>query len=260
MSSQIIRQQLQVEEELAARRAELSALQAELAERELSLTTLLAELAVFQGRYLLEIGALYAELDEWNARIGELLAEHDDTQQAQSEVAQARMQAERTARAVRAEAAQPREFKPSVKLKRLYREVARKVHPDLATDDADRVRRERLMAEANAAYQRGDVEALKRILDEYEHSRKSMLPMDISTELEQVVRQIRQIRYRLSQIEQQMTAFKASSLANLKARAEAAKAEGRDLLMEMASNLRQRIEAARLRFDSLSISHETHEQ
>jgi len=260
MGTQLIRRASQVEEELAARRAELSALQAELADRELSLTTLLAELASFQGRYLREVGVLYAELDAWNARIAELLARCEDTEQAHTDAAQARVQAEQTARAVRAETAQQREFKPSLKLKRLYREVARKVHPDLATDNTDRARRERLMAEANAAYQRGDIEALQRVLDEYESGEGYTLLAEASVELERVIRQIGQIRSRLSQIEQQMTAFRASSLAKLKARADAAKSDGRDLLAEMALDVKGRIAAACLRFDSLSISDEVHEQ
>ncbi|MGQ9555648.1 MAG: exonuclease domain-containing protein [Anaerolineae bacterium] len=52
-------------------------------------------------------------------------------------------------------------------LKALYREVAKLVHPDLATDQVERERRTRVMAEANAAYERGDVETLRRILREW---------------------------------------------------------------------------------------------
>src|ERR1035438_4594398 len=62
----------------------------------------------------------------------------------------------------------------STELKTLYREVAKRVHPDLATDEADRHKREQLMAEANAAYQRGDADALRRILEEYEGSPESV--------------------------------------------------------------------------------------
>jgi len=260
MSTQLIRKRSQAEEELAARVEELKALQAELAEQELSLTTLLAELAVFQARYLREVGSLYAELDEWSAKIAELLAQRDGTRQTRSAASEAREQAERSAGAVRTETTQPPEFKSSVSIKRLYREVARMVHPDLATDDIDRARRERLMADANAAYQRGDVEALKRILDDYESNHETTPLKNFAVELERVMRLIRQVRSRLSQIEQQLTAFHSSRLADLKARTEAARIEGRDLLAEMAADLRKRIATAHLRFDSLSISHEICEQ
>jgi len=47
-------------------------------------------------------------------------------------------------------------FTPSENLKKLYREVAKRVHPDLATEESERQRRHELMAEANRAYAEGD--------------------------------------------------------------------------------------------------------
>lgn len=64
-----------------------------MAERELFLTNLRAELAAFQGRYLRQVGTLYAELDEWNARIAERLAQEKGTEESRSATSQARMQA-----------------------------------------------------------------------------------------------------------------------------------------------------------------------
>ena len=58
----------------------------------------------------------------------------------------------------------------SRKLKGLYRAVAKQVHPDLASDEADRHMRAGLMTEANAAYERRDLDALGRILEEYERN------------------------------------------------------------------------------------------
>ena len=71
MKAQIVRRLSPEEEELARKREELALLQAELAERELFLTNLRAELSAFEGQYLRQVGTLYAELDEWNARIAE---------------------------------------------------------------------------------------------------------------------------------------------------------------------------------------------
>ena len=62
------------EQELAEKRQELAILQTELTDRELFLESLRAELGAFEGRYLREVGVLYAELDEWNAKIAELAA------------------------------------------------------------------------------------------------------------------------------------------------------------------------------------------
>ena len=53
---------------------------------------------------------------------------------------------------------------PSDELKLIYRRILRRVHPDLAVDEQDRITCERLTREANAAYQAGDLAALKAVL------------------------------------------------------------------------------------------------
>src|SRR5207237_4915957 len=56
----------------------------------------------------------------------------------------------------------PREEEDEARaLKRLFRRLARVLHPDLAQSDAERVRLHHLMAEVNAAYERGDRTALE---------------------------------------------------------------------------------------------------
>lgn len=87
--------------------------------------------------------------------------------------AKARTQAQESDPAVHGEAARVQPFLPSAELRTLYREVAKRIHPDLATDEADRLKREQLMAEANAAYQKGDAQSLRRSL-EYESSPESL--------------------------------------------------------------------------------------
>jgi TonB C terminal len=53
---------------------------------------------------------------------------------------------------------------PSPELKQLWIRVLKRVHPDLAIDEQDRVRCERLTKLANEAYQAGDEEALRAVL------------------------------------------------------------------------------------------------
>jgi len=43
-----------------------------------------------------------------------------------------------------------RDFEPSQNLKQLYREVAKRIHPDLATDE-EAISRQRLMAEGESS-------------------------------------------------------------------------------------------------------------
>ena len=69
-------------------------------DRELELADLRAELSAFEGLYLRRVGVLYAELDELNARIAELIAEEEGTQEARAGSTQARAQAEESKAAV----------------------------------------------------------------------------------------------------------------------------------------------------------------
>jgi hypothetical protein len=210
------------------------------------------ELAAFEGRYLRQVGTLYGELDDWNAKIAESIAEQDGSAAARSAATQARAQAEESHAAAHGEAAESKEFTPSPELKGLYRDVAKRVHPDLATDDADRRRREQWMTDANLAFRRGDAAALRRILEEYESSPQSVKGTGLVADLERVTRQIKQVRNRLAQIEVEITSLCDSDIARLKAKAEVALTQGRDLLAEMAKDVKSRVELARRRFESLS--------
>jgi hypothetical protein len=250
VTKELVRRLSPEEEEHANKRDELALLQVQLAERELHLANLRAELAAFEGRYLRQVGVLYAELDDWNAKVAELVAEEDGTYDARSAASQARAQAEESHAAAHGEAAESSEFAPSPELKSFYREVAKRVHPDLATDDMDRRQREHLMTEANRAYEHGDVEALQRILEEYENSSDSVPGTGVAADLVRVLRQLRQVRNRLAQIEEEITSLTHSDIATLHTKAEEASRHGRDLLAEMAETVQARIDKARQHYES----------
>jgi hypothetical protein len=110
------------------------------------------------------------------------------------------------------------------------------------------------MAEANRAYQQGDVDALRRILEEYESSPESVQGAGVAADLVRVIRQIRQVQKRLVQIELEIASLIDSDIAKLRAKADAARSEGRELLAEMAENVRRRIEVVRRRFESGSVA------
>jgi hypothetical protein len=244
MPSEIVRHLTPEEEELAAKREELARLEADLAERELELASLKAELAAFEGLYLRRVGVLYAELDEWNARLAELRAERTGTPEAKTEAAEARSQAQESYSAAHGEAAEVQPFAPSPELKSLFREAAKRVHPDTATDEKDRVRRERLMKEVNAAYAAGNVDGLRRILTDLENSPDAVQGSGVGADLVRVLRQLRQVRNRISAIEHEMDALKQSEIALLRNDVARAEEENRDLLAEIEATVRERIKKA----------------
>jgi len=251
MSSEIVHRLSPEEEELAAKRDELAQLEAQLADEELALASLKAELAAFEGVYLRRIGVLYSELDDWNARLAELRAERAATPEARSEAAQARAQANESYSAAHGEAAEVQPFAPSPDLKKLFREAAKRVHPDTASDDADRTRRERLMKEVNAAYAAGDEDALRRILADLDSSPDAVQGSGVGADLVRVLRQLRQVRNRISAIEREMDVLNQSEIALLRKDVERAEEKSRDLLAEIEATVRERIKKARGEHEAL---------
>jgi hypothetical protein len=251
MPRPIIRRLKPEEEEVLRKREELAAIRATLAERELELVDLRSQLAAFQGRYLRQVGALYADLDEWRARISELEAQIHPSAASTAQAEEAREHAHQTYEEAHGGASEAKDFSPSPELKRMYREAAKRIHPDLATDASDRERRTRFMAEANRAYETGDAEALQRILDEFQDGADAVTGEGVGAELIRIIRQISLAKTRLSAIEQELASLRKSEIALLKKQAEEMQQEGRDLLAELAIAVREQIELAKKKHGSL---------
>ena len=252
MSGQITRQLKPEEEEVLRKREELAAIRVTLAELELELVDLRSQLAAFEGHYLRQVGALYAELDDWKARISELRAQLDPTAAATEHAHQAREQARQTHEEAHGKASETRDFRPSPDLKRLYREVARRIHPDFAKDSADLERRTRFMAEANRAYDAGDAEALRRILEEYQDGADAIEGEGIGAELIRVIRQISMAKARIAAIERELATLRQSEIATLSSQAEERRLAGGDLLAELAATVREQIERTKKEYEGLA--------
>ncbi|MFE2508183.1 hypothetical protein [Streptomyces naganishii] len=61
----------------------------------------------------------------------------------------------------------PQRVRPSEEARRLYRELARKAHPDLAQEADERERREEFITRVNAAYARGAEDELRELAEEW---------------------------------------------------------------------------------------------
>jgi hypothetical protein len=62
----------------------------------------------------------------------------------------------------------PKRVRPGEEARKLYRELVRKAHPDLAQDDAERDRRDEFITRVNAAYALGNEEMLAELAQEWE--------------------------------------------------------------------------------------------
>jgi hypothetical protein len=236
------------ETELERKKADLAVLESELVDRELELATLRGELAAFQRRYLRVVGASYAELDELESQIAEIeVRKKPHNKEARERAATGREQARESARIAAGieNQANERGFVASEDLKKLYREVAKAVHPDLGSDDEDRARRHRFMAEANEAYEAGDENRLRAILREWESSPEAVVGAGVAAEIVRVIRKVAQVRERLVVVKEEIKQTRKSDLYVLRTKVTEAQQLGRNLLVEMAARVNDQIEMAR---------------
>ncbi|MFI2350579.1 J domain-containing protein [Streptomyces sp. NPDC019443] len=159
-----------------------------LIEFEIALETFRVEVENFSRLHHQKLGPMYARLDELDAQIAEARAarsgDPEDLRKAQearamvmpmpgvdelfhdwmdSEGLSPEAAAMLNDQPVRA----PKRVRPSEEARKLYRELARKVHPDLAQDEGERTRREEFITRVNAAYGLGDAALLRELAEEW---------------------------------------------------------------------------------------------
>ncbi len=249
MPAEIILQQSPDAAALLDQRKRLAAVRAALAERESELAQIRAQLNAFEGRYLRQVGILYAELDDLEARIAEREVDLYDSDSARRRARETRQRAQETHDAAFAAALEAPEFEPPPSLKTLFREVARRIHPDFARDDAEQKHFTLLMARANHAYSRGDTEALQRLLDDHREVSSSAGDEGAAAELLRVTRQIRHAERDIAALDAEQETLLAGEIGQLQLEAEAAARNHRDLLNELAASLREQIADAQHRFE-----------
>lgn len=224
----------------------LARLEVELADKELELQVLKSELSAFRAEYMTQVGFLYAELDELKAEIAKRrAAATPDDLEAREASSAARERASRSSEEARTaqNQGQSSAAEPTDELKRLFREVAKAVHPDLAHDDMDREARNVLMRRANQAFDARDAEQLRAILDE------ARSPAGLGESLtagEGVVgplleNQIHRVERRIEAINEELLELRESDLGLLRTRAVLLSATGVDMLRNMADAARREV-------------------
>ena len=227
-------------EELRARAAELETV---LRERGAEVARVSADLDAFKIRYRHEVGLLHDELDELDRAIaegelGELARQRDrGTSGPNASTQGPRMPT------------QPRYTTDAVR--RLFRDVAKAVHPDLADDDCARDRRHALMVEANRAYALGDEQRLRSILQAWARSPDTVPAADAQATRVRLVRRIAEVEEQLTAYANELAALKASPIGTLKAMVDDASSRGKDLVGDMVRRLKRDILAAHNRLDAM---------
>jgi hypothetical protein len=152
-----------------------------LIEFEIAVETFRVEVENFSRLHHQRLGPMYTRLDELDALIAEAVAAQSGSREDIERAWEARalvmpmpgveelfggmLDAEGERPAPDPEV--PRRVRPSDEARRLYRDLVRKAHPDLADDEADQNRRGEFIARVNEAYARGDEEALRALAEEW---------------------------------------------------------------------------------------------
>lgn len=124
-------------------------------------------------------------------------------------------------------------------IKKLYRQLARRFHPDLADNDADRAYHTEMMMRINAAYTTGDLEQLEMIAaepDSVSHLDAAQTEQQLA---EALMREVERCQRRLAEIEQELTRLALHRNARLLDRAERTTARGGDFLRATAVELQE---------------------
>ncbi|GEC08153.1 hypothetical protein SSP24_58080 [Streptomyces spinoverrucosus] len=159
-----------------------------LIEYEIAVETFRVEIENFSRLHHQKLGPMYARLEELDAQIAEAKAartgDPEDLRRAQElrarvlpmpsveELFHGWMDGdglfpEAAAMLTDQPVRPPQRVRPSEQARRLYRDLARKAHPDLAQEEGERKRREEFLTRVNTAYARGDESELRELSAEW---------------------------------------------------------------------------------------------
>ncbi|HEU0184860.1 MAG TPA: hypothetical protein VFS27_06060 [Blastocatellia bacterium] len=235
--SGLVLNQLSEEHALLKRREELAGLESRLAEREPALANLQSAMRAFETRYLGAVGERYEELAKIEKEIAKLQGLEFD--------------GEEPASLADDEVGCGQNRFHSDKLKKLYREVARKFHPDLSSCPQERQHRHQLMVEINRAYETGSEDRLQELLEAGDGLEGVDVGAPMSAEMILLARRIAEAKRRLSGIESEIEEITSSEIYKIKLRVENAETIGVDLFADLIGQVDRQIKKAGARLEHL---------
>jgi hypothetical protein len=189
------------------------------------------------------VGVVDVQVQELEARILALTFARSglDADRDAADAAQQRFRETTTAlSAIPAPAGPP----PSDDLKTLFRDAAKRMHPDLVADDAGRGHAEAFMKRLNQAYKAGDAEGIGNLVRQWETSPYASARPAASGAAPALQAAVAHAEARLAEA-------RDSDLARLMEQAFAASMAGRDLLAELRHDAEAALGRARARLAEL---------
>jgi hypothetical protein len=220
-----------------------SDLRDQLAELEEEHATLLSELRAFESDYLRTVGVVDMQVQELEARILTIAWERSGESSDRIAAMYATDRFRETTTAMRAVPPPPGP-KPTEDLKSLFRDAAKRMHPDLVSDPAGRAHAEAFMKRLNDAYRDGDAEAIGNLVRQWETSPyASGLPASAG--------ESSALAAAVAHAQQRVHEIRATDLARLMEQSFRASMEGRDLLAELRLQAERALAAAQVRLAEL---------
>jgi len=222
-------------------------------------------LNLFLGEYNSKVGVLYISLDKIKLRIKEYqsrinLAKDkklspDDLNNIEEEVKKSFSQERSKVENLESETSDSSEEydknletekekyldrKSLEKLKKLYRKLALRFHPDRAKNMKERKEFEKIFPEINEAYQNGDLDTLKKYMKQAE--REEQIAKEAPEEkLVRLKKDYEIILVIILKIQRELEDLKTSETYKLKKKIDQAKEKGRDLIQELATTINLKI-------------------
>jgi hypothetical protein len=222
---------------VAVGEAELARMRDRLAEIEAEYATLEAELAVFQADYTREVVTVLAQLHDVEARILALTGDREGAREA-------RTRARRTTSEASA-VAPPPEPVPPASLKRLFRDAAKRMHPDLAPGAEARGHAEAFMKRLNDAYRAGDADAIADLVRQWDASPFAPGAGDAGA------RTVAAVQAAVARAQRRLDELRGSELARMMERAMAAAVAGEDHVATLRHHAELALADARARLAAL---------
>jgi DNA repair exonuclease SbcCD ATPase subunit len=258
--SQLVQSQTYWHEQVEACRARVDRARGELIEAEAALAERLAAINLFEFRLRSHVGGLANRLDALEREIKALrqkirdIADNwgdfdddgrdgvmDDARGVFSEGGSARHGDYRYMGETPTAAPQDLDAGESAEIKRLYRGLARRFHPDMGIDEADRDYRTQIMMAINAAYAANDLQRLRDLALEPDSGAGDNSGHSDEQQVELLRRELLRLERRLKEVRRELAALEEHKSARLMRRAQRAGAEGRDFFAELAAQMKREV-------------------
>jgi hypothetical protein len=226
---------------------ETARLRDRLAEIEVDMATLEAELAAFNSDYMRVVMTVMLDVQELEARILAIVAARSGASDDADAAHSARQRVNETTAHIRAVPKTPGPI-PTGDIKKLFRDAAKRMHPDLAPDDEARGHAEAFMKRLNTAYRAGDAEGIVNLLSQWE---ASPFGAGSDDDAARAGRRVGALGNAVSRAEQHIRELRSSELAQLLDRAMAVAGTGGDLLADMRRDAEAALARARARLAEL---------